>query len=206
MRGDLRWPNRPFQVTCVLVAVLPTAALSLLVGVAGPVGATPILFHEHLGADTMAIVSGSSNALILPNPAHDASHAGGRHALAPPASVENGLGSDHRRVPPANIDSGNQASHRAILARQRVQFWEVSMCGADALGGMRPSQLAAALCVVGEPADAAGELPAFGVMPLAAAPIAEPLWPRSRTAVSAILEVAAGVRAPVQPEMLTTDL
>lgn len=206
MRGDLRWPNRPFQVTCVLVAVLLTAALSLLVGVAGPVGATPILFPEHLGADTTAIVSGSSNALISPNSAHDASYGRGGHALAAPRSVEKGPGPDRRRVLPANIDSGNLASRSAILARQRVQFWEVSMHGADALGGMGPSQLALAPCVVGEPADAAGKLPALGVMPLAAAPTAGPLWPRSRTAVSAILEVAAGVRAPAQPEMLTTDL
>jgi hypothetical protein len=28
MRGGLRWPSRPFQVTCVLVASVPTAAFS----------------------------------------------------------------------------------------------------------------------------------------------------------------------------------
>lgn len=35
MRGGLRWPNRPSQVTCVLVAVLLTAASSLKCGFDG---------------------------------------------------------------------------------------------------------------------------------------------------------------------------
>jgi hypothetical protein len=206
MRGDLRWPNRPFQVMCVLVAVLLTAALSLLVGVAGPVGAAPILLRDHPSADTRAIVSGSSNALAHPIAAQDASHAGRGDAFAAPAIVENGLGSNRRRDRPTNIGSGNLASRRAILGPQRVQFWEVSMCRADALGGMRPSQPAVAPYLIGQPAQAIGKAQAFRAMLLPAAPIATPLRARSRTAVSAILAVATGVRAPVQPEMLTTDL
>ena len=43
MRGGLRWPNRPFQVTCVLVALLLTAAFSWYPGVDGHHGAWPVI-------------------------------------------------------------------------------------------------------------------------------------------------------------------
>lgn len=39
----MRWPNGPFQVTCVLVAVLLAAAFSPYPGVGGHSGAWPII-------------------------------------------------------------------------------------------------------------------------------------------------------------------
>jgi len=43
MRGGLRWPHRPFQVPCVMVAVLLTAAFTLPSVPAGPADGNPIL-------------------------------------------------------------------------------------------------------------------------------------------------------------------
>jgi len=71
MRGGLRWPQRPFQVLCVLVAVVLTAGFSLY-GVAAHPGARPIpdkpslgSLGERLNANTIAIVSGNPNATYL---------------------------------------------------------------------------------------------------------------------------------------------
>lgn len=69
MRGGLRWLFRPFQVTCVLVAVLPTAAFSLQssleTSLAGNPGHQPLASGpkrgERLNADTTAVVSNKSN-------------------------------------------------------------------------------------------------------------------------------------------------
>jgi TRAP transporter TAXI family solute receptor len=58
MRGVLRWPHRPFQVLCVLVGILLTAALSLQSVFAGSLG-------ERLNTNTIAIVSGNPNATYL---------------------------------------------------------------------------------------------------------------------------------------------
>jgi uncharacterized protein len=72
MRGGLRWPNRPFQVLCVLVAVLLTAAFSPQFSFAQHAGARPIPDKPHLGSlgerlndNTIAIVSGNPNATYL---------------------------------------------------------------------------------------------------------------------------------------------
>jgi uncharacterized protein len=74
MRGGLRWPQRPFQVICVLVAVLLTAAFSLpsvFAAHTGP-GGRPIpdkpnlgTLGERLNTNTIAIVSGNPNATYL---------------------------------------------------------------------------------------------------------------------------------------------
>jgi len=71
MRGGLRWPRRPFQVLCVVVAVVVTAGFSLY-GVAAHPGARPIpdkpslgSLGERLNANTIAIVSGNPNATYL---------------------------------------------------------------------------------------------------------------------------------------------
>lgn len=61
MRGGLRWLYRPFQVLCVLVAVLLAAAFSLQSGFAGHSGG----LGERLNANTIAIVSGNPNATYL---------------------------------------------------------------------------------------------------------------------------------------------
>ena len=72
MRGGLRWPVRPFQVLCVLVAVVLTAAFSSQHGFAGHNGGAPIpdkpnlgSLGEQLNANTIAIVSGNPNATYL---------------------------------------------------------------------------------------------------------------------------------------------
>jgi hypothetical protein len=73
MRGGLRWLTRPFQVLCVLVAVLLTAAFSLRPSVAGhaggivPVPDKPDLgsLGERLNADTISIIFGNPNATYL---------------------------------------------------------------------------------------------------------------------------------------------
>ena len=64
MRGGLRWLYRPFQVLCVLVAVLLTAAFSLQSGFAGHSGGRPVRDKPNLGsvgerlnANTIAVVS-----------------------------------------------------------------------------------------------------------------------------------------------------
>ena len=72
MRVGLRWPHGPFQVTCVLVAVLPTVALSPQFGFAGCGGAwlrpdssnlsSP---SEHLNTNAIAMVSDNPNATYL---------------------------------------------------------------------------------------------------------------------------------------------
>ena len=74
-KGGLRWPYRPFQVICVLVAVLVAAAFSLQAGYAAYAahpGARPLpdkpnlgTLGERLNANTIAIVSGNPNATYL---------------------------------------------------------------------------------------------------------------------------------------------
>ena len=71
----MRWPHRPFQVICVLVAVLLTAAFSLqsvYAAYAAHPGARPMpdkpnlgTLGERLNANTIAIVSGNPNATYL---------------------------------------------------------------------------------------------------------------------------------------------
>ena len=73
MRGGLRWLTRPFQVICVLVAVLLTAAFSLHSSFAGHSGANAPIpdkpglgsLGERLNANTVALVSGNPNATYL---------------------------------------------------------------------------------------------------------------------------------------------
>ena len=72
MRGGLRWPQRPFQVICVLAAVVLTAAFSSQTSLAGHNGGTPIpdkpnlgTLGEQLNANTIAIISGNPNATYL---------------------------------------------------------------------------------------------------------------------------------------------
>jgi TRAP transporter TAXI family solute receptor len=74
-KGGLRWPYRPFQVICVLVAVLVAAAFSLqavYAAYAAHPGARPLpdkpnlgTLGERLNANTIAIVSGNPNATYL---------------------------------------------------------------------------------------------------------------------------------------------
>ena len=72
MWGGLRRPHRPFQVLCILVVISLTAAVSLQVGLAAGPGAQPIpdkpnlgTLGERLNTNTIAIVSGNSNATYL---------------------------------------------------------------------------------------------------------------------------------------------
>src|SRR5580698_3542594 len=75
MKGGLRWPYRPFQVICVLVAVLAAAAFSLQAVYAAYAvhpGARPLpdkpnlgTLGERLNANTISIVSGNPNATYL---------------------------------------------------------------------------------------------------------------------------------------------
>jgi uncharacterized protein len=72
MKGGLRWPLRPFQVLCVLVAVVLTAAFSLQTVFAAHPGARPIpdkpslgTLGERLNTNTVAIVAGNPNATYL---------------------------------------------------------------------------------------------------------------------------------------------
>jgi TRAP transporter TAXI family solute receptor len=72
MRGSLLRPYRPFQVLCILVASVLTAAIFLPFGPAEPAGAPPIpdkpnlgTLGERLNANTLAIVSGNPNATYL---------------------------------------------------------------------------------------------------------------------------------------------
>lgn len=72
MRGGLRWPQRPFQVLCVLGAVVLTAAFSSQSSFGEPAGGRPIPDKPHLGslgarlnANTIAIISGNPNATYL---------------------------------------------------------------------------------------------------------------------------------------------
>ena len=71
MRGGLR-PHWPFQVLCVLVAVVLTAAVSVQFARAQRAGVQPIsdkpnrgTLSERLNANTIAIVSGNVNATYL---------------------------------------------------------------------------------------------------------------------------------------------
>jgi hypothetical protein len=80
MRGGLRWPYRPFQVTCVLVAVLLTAAFSLMLSLAKYAEGQPICdeptssnlnrdgldrgsLGERINAKTIAIIFGNPKAI-----------------------------------------------------------------------------------------------------------------------------------------------
>jgi hypothetical protein len=72
MRVGLRWPHGPFQVTCVLVAVLPTVALSPQFGFAGCGGARLRPDSSNLGslserfnANAIAMVLDHLNATHL---------------------------------------------------------------------------------------------------------------------------------------------
>lgn len=73
MRGGLRWLYRPFQVLCVLVAVLLTAAFSLSATFAGRAGGNAPIpdkpglgsLGERLNANTIALISGNPNATYL---------------------------------------------------------------------------------------------------------------------------------------------
>lgn len=72
MRGGLRWPYRPFQVVCVLAAVLLAAAFSSQPGFAEHVGIRPIPDKAHLGSlgerlneNTIAIASGGPGTTDL---------------------------------------------------------------------------------------------------------------------------------------------
>src|SRR6516225_2994429 len=74
MQGGLRWPKRPFQVMCALVAVVLTAGFSLSYGAPTHPGARPLpdkpyvgTIGERLNGNTIAIVSGNSNATYLTN-------------------------------------------------------------------------------------------------------------------------------------------
>src|SRR6202161_1099419 len=74
-KGGLRWPYRPFQVICVLVAVLLAAAFSLqavYAAYAAHPGARPLpdkpnlgTLGERLNTNTIAIVSDNPNATYL---------------------------------------------------------------------------------------------------------------------------------------------
>lgn len=73
MRGGLRWLYRPFQVLCVLVAVLLTAAFSLSAVFAGQTGGNAPIpdkpnlgsLGERLNTNTIALISGNPNATYL---------------------------------------------------------------------------------------------------------------------------------------------
>lgn len=72
MTGGSRWPQRPFQVLCVLVAVVLAAAFSLQTVFAAHYGPRPIpdkpnlgSLGERLNANTIAIVAGNPNATYL---------------------------------------------------------------------------------------------------------------------------------------------
>src|SRR5580692_8016762 len=72
MRGGSRLPRRPFQVICIVVAVLLTAAFSLQYGYAGHASAQSVpdkanlgSLGERLNANTITIVSGNPNATYL---------------------------------------------------------------------------------------------------------------------------------------------
>jgi uncharacterized protein len=72
MQGGLRWPQRPFQVMCVVVAVVLTAGFSLSATFAAHPGARPLpdkpylgTLGERLNGNTIAIVSGNPNATYL---------------------------------------------------------------------------------------------------------------------------------------------
>jgi uncharacterized protein len=74
MKGGLRWPQRPFQVMCVLVALAAAAAFSLQSVRAAhwaaggrPIPDKPYLgsLGERLNANTVAIIAGNPNATYL---------------------------------------------------------------------------------------------------------------------------------------------
>jgi hypothetical protein len=86
MRGGLRWPFRPLQVTCVLVAVLLTAAFSLQSNFCDH--ARVSLFSnlsERMNAD--AIIAGGPNSTDLKIARHlPALRGAGGHFRVLPAS------------------------------------------------------------------------------------------------------------------------
>lgn len=73
MRGGLRWLARPFQVLCVLVAVLLTAAFSLCSSSARPRGGNALIFGgraprclgERLSSRTITLICRNPNAGCL---------------------------------------------------------------------------------------------------------------------------------------------
>ncbi len=72
MQGGSRWPQRPFQVLCVLIAVVLAAAFSLQAVFAAHYGGRPMpdkpnlgSLGERLNANTIAIVAGNPNATYL---------------------------------------------------------------------------------------------------------------------------------------------
>jgi len=72
MKSELRWPVGPFQVICVLAAVLLAAAFSLQSGFAGHASISTDNRHSSnvngwSKAGKMAIVSGGLNSINLKN-------------------------------------------------------------------------------------------------------------------------------------------
>jgi hypothetical protein len=70
MKGGLRWPFGPFQVICVLVAVLLTAAFSSQRGFTGRVGTSTnncrcTILGERSNASTITVVPGNQNSTHL---------------------------------------------------------------------------------------------------------------------------------------------
>jgi len=70
MKGGLRWPLGPFQVVCVLVAVLLTAAFSLQSGSTSRTGTSTDKYDfDNLGAHpsvgTIAFVPSNWNSIAL---------------------------------------------------------------------------------------------------------------------------------------------
>jgi hypothetical protein len=82
MKSGLRWPVGPFEVVCVLAAVLLAAASPAKCGFAGHAGASTDNRHTGVGrwseAGTMAIVSGGLNRANLKNLQDPAAMSGGR--------------------------------------------------------------------------------------------------------------------------------
>jgi hypothetical protein len=83
MKWGLRWPVGPFEVVCVLAAVLLAAASPAKCGFAGHAGASTN--NRHTGnvgrwseAGTMTIVSGVLNRANLKNLQNPAAMSGGR--------------------------------------------------------------------------------------------------------------------------------
>lgn len=99
MRGGLRWPCRPFQVTCVLVAVLLTAAFSLMLSLAKYAEDQPIpdeptpsrLSHDRLGRDSLGgdgvgeRLNAKTIAIIFGNPKAASTRRGGERVETRPA-------------------------------------------------------------------------------------------------------------------------
>ena len=74
MRGGLRWPDWPFQVICVLVAVLLTAAFSSCLGLGRHRALPPVLsvaknLGDHSDLDVIAIARKNPNNIAYDFPA-----------------------------------------------------------------------------------------------------------------------------------------